>query len=65
MVENSHLNDPHRLEFEEYVYDNHRTAEELRHLLLRQYDEIQELKHKTVGGMKPPTPTLNPSQPRL
>lgn len=32
------------MEFEEYVYDTHRTAEELRHLLLKQYDDIQDLK---------------------
>ncbi len=55
VVDNPHLNDPHRLEFEEYVYDNHRTAEELRHLLLRQYDEIQELKHQ-LGGTSPKSP---------
>jgi hypothetical protein len=53
MVDNSHLNDPHRLEFEEYVYDNHRTAEELRHLLLKQWDEIQELKHNPAGTSQP------------
>ena len=51
LIDNSHLNDPHRLEFEEYVYDSHRTAEELRHLLLKQYDEIQELKRKTQGAV--------------
>lgn len=34
------------MEFEEYVYDTHRTAEELRHLLLKQYDDIQDLKKK-------------------
>ena len=44
VVDNSHHNDPHRMEFEEYVYDTHRTAEELRHLLLKQYDDIQDLK---------------------
>ena len=55
VIDNSHLNDPHRMEFEEYIYDNHRTAEELRHLLLRQYDEIQELKHKE-HGTTPQTP---------
>ena len=53
---NPHLNDPHRLEFEEYVYDNHRTAEELRHLLLKQYDEIQELKQKVAGVIPRPNP---------
>lgn len=47
VVDNSHLDDPHRLEFEEYIYDNRRTAEDLRHLLMRQYDEIQELKRHT------------------
>ncbi len=44
VADNSHHNDPHRCEFEEYVYDTHRTAEELRHLLLKQYDDIQDLK---------------------
>jgi len=61
VVENSHLNDPHRMEFEEYVYDNHRTAEELRHLLLRQYDEIQELRHRIV----PSTPQAQAPNLRL
>ena len=59
VIDNSHLNDPHRMEFEEYIYDNHRTAEELRHLLLKQYDEIQELKRKT-GSAIPPS-TTNPN----
>lgn len=54
VVDNSHLNDPHRMEFEEYIYDNHRTAEDLRHLLLKQYDEIQELKKRT--GQPAPQP---------
>jgi len=57
-VDNSHLNDPHRLEFEEYVYDNHRTAEELRHLLLKQWDEIQVLKNR-LGGNNQPTMQTN------
>ena len=34
------------MEFEEYVYDTHRTAEDLRHLLLKQYDDIQDLKRQ-------------------
>lgn len=34
------------MEFEEYVYDTHRTAEELRHLLLKQYDDIHDLRRK-------------------
>jgi hypothetical protein len=55
VIDNAHLNDPHRLEFEEYIYDNHRTAEELRHLLLKQFDELQELKH--APGMMHPAPT--------
>jgi hypothetical protein len=59
VIANPHLNDPHRLEFEEYVYDNHRTAEELRHLLLKQYDEIQELKHKATGTT--PQPPMSPN----
>ena len=58
VVENSHLNDPHRMEFEEYVYDNHRTAEELRHLLLKQYDEIQDLRHR-IAPSHPPAQAPN------
>ena len=46
VVDNSHHNDPHRMEFEEYVYDTHRTAEELRHLLLKQYDDINDLRRQ-------------------
>ena len=57
MIDNAHLNDPHRLEFEEYIYDNHRTAEELRHLLLKQFDEIQELKHRFGAPSAAPTQT--------
>jgi hypothetical protein len=49
VADSPHLNDPARLVFEEYVYDNHRTAEELRHLLLKQWDEIQDLKHQVQG----------------
>lgn len=57
VAETAHLNDPHRLEFEEYVYDNHRTAEELRHLLLRQWDEIQDLRQKLGAPQQTRTET--------
>ena len=57
MAENPHLNDPQRLEFEEYIYDNQRTAEDLRHLIMRQYDEIQDLKRRLQGA---PNPISNP-----
>lgn len=46
VLDSSHMNDPHRMEFEEFIYDTHRTAEDLRHLLLKQYDEIQDLRRK-------------------
>ena len=46
VADDAHLNDPHRMEFEEYVYDTHRTAEELRHLLLKQYDDINDLRRQ-------------------
>jgi hypothetical protein len=59
LTDHAHLNDPHRLEFEEYIYDNQRTAEELRHLILRQYDEIQALKSLIEANI--PTKTSRPA----
>lgn len=56
-VATNHLNDPHRLEFEEYIYDTHRTADDLRHLLMKQYDEIQELRRGATRLQPTAAPT--------
>lgn len=44
-----------RAQFEEYLHDGHLTAEDFRRLALKQYDEIEALKHQLTDSGGPPS----------